>query len=224
MFPMHKKSAYILQLSLCCLLAIFAGCSKDTDTRANVMFVNGCAETKSVYAWANKTKVTGAVNIYYTTSSNYQKIPSGRINVNYYNSVNGDSLCGGNILFNTGDHYTLFVGGNIATPTFVVTTDDVTRPPAGNARIRFVNLSSDVPAADFSVGTQTMGSGIVNGECSPFYDVAAGNYFMKVADSSGNVSDSVKLDAGLLYTAMLTGTRAATTGSDTLTFSLVTNR
>ena len=220
---MYTKRAYILQLSLFCLLAIFAGCSKDPDTRANVMFVNGCAGTNSIYAWANKTKVTGAVNIYYTTSSNYQKIPSGRINVNYYYSVNGNPLCNGNVLFNTGDHYTLFAGGTATTPTFVVTTDDITLPAAGNARIRFVNLSSDVATADFMVGTQTMGSGIINGECSPFYDVAAGTYFMKVADSSGNVSDSVKLDAGLLYTAMLTGTRAATTGN-VLTLSLVTNR
>ncbi len=224
---MQHKRAYIFLLPVLCLLAVASGCSKAPDQRANVMFVNGCAGSNKIYAWANKTKVIGAVNIDYTKSSNYQKLASGRFGVNFYYSSNADSLCGGSLLFNVGDHYTLYAGGTTTAPTFVVTTDDLTPPAAGNARIRFINLTNDVTTEDFTVGSQTVVTGLTNGTCSSFYDVTAGTYLVKATGPwtwADSVSDSMRLEAGVLYTAMLTGSQSASTGSTVLTLSLIANR
>ena len=221
---MRYLKGCILLFPVCCLLSLTSGCSKATDDRANVMFVNGCAGTNRIYAWANITKVVGAVNIDYTRCSNYQKMAQGRTTANFYYTANADSLCGGSYLFNTGDHYSLFAGGINTAPTFVVTNDDMTPPAAGNVRIRFINLTSDAAAEDFMVGTQTMATGLANGTCSGFYEVAAGKYQVKGSGSGITVSDSMKLDAGQLYTAMLTGSQAVATGSLALTLSYIANR
>ena len=221
---MNKKRGCILLFAVCCLVVIFAGCSKEPDSRANIMFVNGCAGSNSIYAWGDNKKIVGAANILYTKTSNYQKLASGRSTINFYYSVNGKFLCGASSLYNIGDYYSLFAGGLNTAPTFVVTTDDMTLPVAGNARIRFINLSSDVPSEDLAIGTQTIATGVANGTCTPFYEVTAGTYLAK-ATSAGTpaVSDSLKLEAGLLYTAMLTGSQAGS-GNTALTLSMIANR
>ena len=221
---MRNIRACILLLTVYSLTLLISGCSKPVDDRANVMFVNACAGSNRIYAWANKTKVVGATNIDYTKSSNYQKFPQGRSTVNFYYSVNADSLCGGGYLFNTGEHYTLYAGGLNTAPTFVVTNDDLTPPATGNARVRFINLSSDVAAEDFTVGTQSLVTGLANGSSSSFYDVTAGTQTVKGSGTGSTVSASMKLDAGQIYTVLLTGSQAVTSGNQALTISYVANK
>lgn len=58
-----------------------------------------------------------------------------------------------NALANT--FYSVYLSGKVQTPGDLVTVDDLTRPAAGKAKIRFVNLSPDSPALDFAGAAAT---------------------------------------------------------------------
>ena len=80
-------------LSLFVVAAAFAGCSKSSNSApansADVMFVNGCAGTGSVYVTDGSTKVTGASNVAFAGTSGYQYITAGSPDITFYVSSLG---------------------------------------------------------------------------------------------------------------------------------------
>lgn len=49
-----------------------------------------------------------------------------------------------------GKYYSVFYTGKVQSPEVVVTTDDLSRPPAGKSKIRVINLSPDAGALDIA--------------------------------------------------------------------------
>jgi hypothetical protein len=136
-----------------------------------------------------------------------------------------------------GKYYTIFYTGKIQTPEVVVTTDDLSRPPAGKARIRVLNLSPDVPAVDIAgrLTTSTSPSSVLFGNITyktvnAFQDFNPGFYRLELRSAgtttvlgsftqdnqavplfipNGSVrSDfSMNFEAGKVYTLVVRGYR-----------------
>ena len=223
-----KKIFSILAIAV---LAV-TGCKKSTSSApansANVMFVNGCAGTGSIYVMDGTTKIAGASNVAFFGTSGYQYITAGSQSLSFYVSSLGSStpLNTLSTSFTANAHYSVFVAGLITGSSTLVTTDDLSAPTSGNANIRFINLSSDALSENVSVGTTSIATSVTSLQASAFASVGAGNFVIKAGDPS-NISTvvstaSVTLSAGKIYTVMLTGTLACI-GTSALTLTVLTN-
>ena len=113
--------------------------------------------------------------------------------------------------------YSAFIGGSIENLTLLVLKDDLTVPPAGKAKIRFVNLSADAPALNLAIaGKETdLFTNKLFKEYSTFeaIDVADKVTFNLKNKETGNIEASladVKIEAGKIYTIWVKGLKAAT--------------
>ena len=94
----------------------------------------------------------------------------------------------------------------------VYTSDDLT-PSLTGARIRLIHASPDAPALDIKVGTGSGTTVFSNSnfqEISDYVEIAAGSYVFVVTPSGSSeevrVYASVTLEAGKIYTMLVTGT------------------
>ncbi len=216
------------------LALIFAGCSKKNNgpsTTASVMLVNGCNGTTGIYAKVNNVNV-GPSNIAYSGNSGYLTMNATTAQaINFYLvSPAGTPLTAGSPTFTTGDHYSVFVGGIVTGPDFVVATDDLTAPSSGNAKVRFINLGSDNLNESFSIGAATLDSNIGYGQYTSYSEIAAtSGVGVLVQDPAHPQSAylaqliSQAFSAGKIYTIMLTGTYTAGSGGSGLKLTVIGN-
>jgi len=150
----------LVSFSIIAAIIAFSACKKTNkstpSTNANVMFVHACAAgatTINLDGKANGSTVAGAANMAFLKGSGYQPIAAGSgVDLSFF-------VTGLNILTHSAEsltantYYTAFAGGSITAPSFVFTTDDLSAPSSGNAKIRFVNLSPDNLTTSCYVGT-----------------------------------------------------------------------
>src|SRR5262249_51870794 len=142
---MRKKRASLLltkTLLICAPLAIVClpGCKKKSNatTYANVMFVNGCSGSANISAKANENIVNGGSGIIFPGYSVYGKVVANTsVTVNFYQVAGNKWLCSGTSNFSPNGNYTVYAGGLSTSPDVVITTDDVSAPKAGMAKVRF---------------------------------------------------------------------------------------
>ncbi len=219
-----------LTFSVLGIALLFAACSKNNSSPANsasVMFVNACNGSVNIDTKVNGTKLSSASNLAYFSNSGYQNVSSGtNVPVNFYLTAQGTPLCNGAASLITGAHYSIFAGGIITTPSFVVTTDDMTAPTSGNAKVRLINLSSDALNESLYIGTQGLDSNIAYNTCSPFFEVPASMGQVLVQDplkptKVASIANQSLL-AGKIYTIMISGTSLGT-GTAILTLTVINN-
>lgn len=73
-----------------------------------------------------------------------------------------------------GKYYSVFITGRVQAPEVVVTTDDLTRPEAGKAKVRVIHLSPDAPSLDIA--------GTVNANLAALEVIFGGNTYKKMSD------------------------------------------
>ncbi len=215
------------------LALVFGGCSKKNNgpaTTASVMLVNGCDGNTGIYTKVNGANV-GPSNIPYFGNSSYQTMVAGSaVSINFYLvNPSGTPLIAGTPTFTAGSHYSVFVGGIITAPDFIVTPDDLSAPSSGNAKVRFINLGSDNLNETFSIGTQNLDSNIALGQFTPFVEIAATTgilvFAQDPAHSAGGYTTQISsqaFSAGKIYTVMLSGTYNGT-GATALKLTVIGN-
>lgn len=218
----------VIVASLAFALLGMAACKKNDSTPSNsasVMFVNGTAGADNVDATSNGTKVQSANNIAFLKGSGYQSVTAGSQTVSFQLTSLGTSLKSATANFAAGAHYSVFAGGIITSPSIVITTDDLSAPPSGMAKIRFINLSNDSLSETANLGTTAFATGITSQSSSSFTNVAAGSYTIKAGDPaniSTVVSVAQQIDASKIYTVILTGTLSGS-GTAGLTLTVFKN-
>ncbi len=213
---------FILIVSAVTLALGFGACSKKKGPSnvAGVMLVNACTGTSTgIYTKVNGAN-SGPGNISFCNTSGYVNLTSGSANnINFY-LADGTPLTSGSPTFTANGHYSVFASGIITAPTFVVTTDDLASPASGNAKVRFVNLSSDNFNESFfvGVGTAALDANIGYNGSTPFHEIAATTGTQVLVQDPANMTylqqiSSQPFSAGKIYTIILTGTSGAPTGT-----------
>ncbi len=109
----------------------------------------------------------------------------------------------------TNSNYSLFITGLNSSPTFFFTKDDLSTPPAGKAKIRFIQLSPDAGSFDLSMQNgATLFTNQAYQTASAFTTIDPGNYvFQLKADQTGKITtlDSETISAGRIYTVWSRG-------------------
>ena len=204
-------------------------CSKNNNAPANssgVMFVNGCAGT-NVDMKADGKLVQGATGIGFQKTSGYRYLTAGSaVNIAFY-LVDGTPLVSSAVNMTASKNYSIFTGGLVTSPTFLLVSDDLSSPTSSsNAKIRIVNLSHDSLNITAYAGTNSFASGVGINSASAFSQVQAGLYELKAGDPA-NISTVISagnqmLSAGKIYTLLYTGSQSGS-GLSALKISLVNN-
>ena len=191
------------------------------------MFVNGCMSAGSISAKANSISVDGASGIGFLASTGYTYVTAGAgVNLTLLEDNGGMPLASRAENIVAAGHYTVFAGGAAGAPAYVFTTDDLTPPTSGNAKLRFVNLSPDYINEVATANDTIISQAITTNTASDFYQLKAGAYAIG-AFVPGNKyvvinADSMAILAGKIYTIVLTGS-ATGAGTDGLLLSVIKN-
>jgi hypothetical protein len=146
-----------------------------------------------------------------------------------------------NLAADAGKYYSVFITGRVQAPEVVVTTDDLTRPEAGKAKVRVLHLSPDSPSLDISgtvsaspAALQVLFGGNTYKKTTEFKNIDPGFYRLQVREAgsitpistatttnqtapcffcTGSATNefTMNLEAGKIYTLVIRGYRSPTT-------------
>jgi hypothetical protein len=221
----------LVSFSVLAMVIAFASCKKNNPgpaTTANVTFVNGCAGVANTDISVNSTKLVAASNLAFLKSSGYQPITAGTSVVFAFGiTTTGTPLNSATESITAGsNYYSAFSAGIVTNTALVFTSDDLSAPAAGMAKVRFINLSADPLNTSCYIGSAKLDSNIAYKAYTPFFNVAPTTAKIAMIDqtvltSSGEISGQ-QIVAGKIYTFMLTGTSSGTLTSQ-LTLTPISN-
>ena len=190
---MRKSNHAFIFLSSFIIIIIFSlsGCSKKSDnvtlpgsTTSYYLFVNMETYTDSVALFLNNTQATAQINSG-GFSNTYAPLPMG----NYLPQVievTSDSVLatGSSSLFDSSSLYTVLLYNTSSTGPLSLAkiTDNFRNGPKDSSVYRFFNLSPDMPAVDFYLGTnkvqsnRTIADNITNTSLDAFQSYLPGAY------------------------------------------------
>lgn len=196
------------------LLLLLNACVKKDDTKvgeAKVKFVNAVSGSEPQDAYVNGSLMT-AVGVGYGQSTDY---------LTYYSGINSIAFADrgtmiSNAIINYGTdidsyatiyYYKTLLGG----VTAGAIRDDMTAPPAGKARVRFVHLNNFLnnSLAVKAVDGAQLFPVLVFASASAYFDVEPGTKFQASATGVTTAPEiNIGVQSGKIYTIILTGTAA----------------
>jgi len=201
-----------------CVLSI-SSCSKGSDSvgvSAYVMAVNSAQASAPQDFYVDNAKANGSA-MAYTQNSGYITVSSGSHNAQFRTSNTTTVNTSFSLSASPGAYYTVFYTDDNTATSY---QDDRTQPQSGNARVRFINVSSALNSnVDFTTSTGTaVVSKLAYKAASAYTEVAAATTFKLNATGSTTVllNIPVTLQAGKLYTIFISGATSAT-----ITYTLV---
>lgn len=213
-----------LFLFLVLAAAAFTSCKNDdnnaTPTSGYIMAVNSADGSSSQDVYIDNVKASTTA-VAYGSSSNYITTSSGQHTVQFNNSGSTTANASVNLSIDGGGYYTVYYTGGANTSTsnnYIITQDDLTAPPAGKAKVRFVHLASGLVSGT----TSTVDFGIMSGSkflsalayktASAYYVADPGTTFLLYLSGSANSSLNIPttLQAGKIYTIFVSGSTSAT--------------
>jgi len=223
-----------LLLSVSILAATFFlnACSKSNNsspsTNASVMYVNGSAGSTPVNVYVNSSSNASTTNLAFLSNTGYQNVTAGSVNVTFTTVSSSLPLISGTASLTADSSYSVFAAGLSNSPTFFYTSDDLSTPASGYAKIRLVNLSSDALTLTANIGSTAFASGITSLSASSFATVSTGSYSIKAGDLSNintvaSTSSAITLNSGKIYTVIYTGTSTVSTGPAIYTVTVIGN-
>lgn len=186
------------------------GCSDDDDNgtgpestgRVRVVHLSPDAPLVDVL-------VDGAVvaaDVPYLTASDYLEVEAGSRSLEIRASAGDQSVLAQDVTVEDGSDYTVLVGGALAQISLTALEDDNATPASGNARVRLihgaptaglVDIYVTAPGAELAGGAPAL-SGVDFGDVSPYLEVPAGDYQVRVTPFG---STTVVIDTGTLTLA-----------------------
>jgi hypothetical protein len=198
---------YSLFTILIGLIIILPSCSKDDNdsgVTAHVMIVNSAQGSSAQDFYLNNAKVNSTA-VAYTESSGYITTGSGTKTAEFRNTGSTTATASSSANLEANKYYTFYFTGNSAAKT----EDDMSAPPSGKAKVRYINLNSSANSnVDLSLNGTSIASNIGYQSASSFSTVNAGSHTIKVLAAGTNTlyfDLPVTLQAGKIYTIWASG-------------------
>lgn len=200
--------------------SIFVSCKKlDSDgqqeLQSAVNVVNATIGLKSVGFFINGSKVLGDP-LDYTGESGYFITFPGLRKFDAVEDMWSDYFLRTEFAFKENTYHTIFIAGESGSVTTLFTEDDLSAPPAGKAKIRFVHLSPDGGnlLLSFKNGTALFPEQQYK-TASQFKIIDPGVYDLELKTATGKVivEKNVTVNAGSIYTAWVKGVKSGIANS-----------
>lgn len=210
-----------LALAAATFLPVTPAAAQDCATGASLRILNLSPDAGAVDVLINGTRVL--TNVAGATSSTFVPVAAGTLELQI-NQTGTETVVVAPVAVTTtaGSRITVATltttpagGGQQPSKAVVTTTvfqDDLTPPAAGQAKIRVIHGSADAGAVDVLAGDQVLVSNLAYPNASPFIEVPAGSYALRV-NAAGTTTTLVgpitqDLVAGRTYTIFASGLAA----------------
>jgi hypothetical protein len=230
----YTKNSTIFICAIGLLSSLFSSCTK---TPVNYTIAPPIAGLSFIQASPDQPPMDlfiggGKINlnpVSYGQSIGYLNIYAGNDSVTFNNDATTKTILSTNITFNQNTIYSMFLANTTSNPEVVVLKDTLNKPSAGNAGIRFVDLSPDAPAVDLVIkgGAVIVANKLYKGYSS-FVPVPGNIFYTIEVHQAGTATvlatlTNVKIDSGYLYTMWFHGLAAGTTATDKLSLDMLNN-
>ncbi len=199
----YFKFSLILSLVLVALSSCVKDLSNDEPQDAVALnVVNASPGPLLINFFLNKNLVNGPA-LGYSQERKYLVTTGGSVKFDAAAGGSFNSLVADTVNLEKDKYYSMFVTGvNNSLSTFL-TEDDLSLPPAGKAKIRFINLSPDGGSFALSVkGGANLFTGQAYKTVSGFTVIDPAAYMFQLKNSDGGIEHEASLDvvAGRIYT------------------------
>lgn len=197
----------------------FSSCQKpgkeEPELQSAVNIVNATIGMPQIAFFINRSRVQGDPLKYTNESGYFITFPGAR---EFDVAADGisDYILKTSFSFKQNTYHTVFITGESSSISALFTNDDLTNPPTGKAKIRFVHLSPD--AGNLLLGVKN-GSTLFPDQAyksaSQFVNLDPGVYDLQLKSATGTVllEKNVTVTAGIIYTAWANGMRAGISNS-----------
>ncbi|MGZ3758076.1 MAG: DUF4397 domain-containing protein [Mucilaginibacter sp.] len=218
-FKTPKTLTFALFILLSAVVLALSSCSKNGDNvsvAAYIKAVNSAQASAPQDFYVDNNKVNSS-GMAYTQTTGYVSVGSGTHQAQFKTTSTTTVNTAFSLNTSPGAYYTVFYTDDNSATTC---QDDRTTPQSGNARVRFINVSSALTGnVDFATSTgTTVVSKLTYKTASAYNEVAAASTFKLYASGSSTVllSIPVVLQAGKIYTVFISGSTSAT-----ITYTLI---
>jgi hypothetical protein len=211
----HSRNFKYLFIILLTLAAMLPSCSKNdnNDLNANVMIVNSFEGSAAQDFYLNSAKVNTQA-VAYAQSSSYISTASGDKVAEFKNTGSAQANATSNTTLEGGKYYTFYYTGSGSSSQTAKTEDDMSAPPSGKCKVRYINLNANGSSnIDFSFNGTKLGSNLAYKSASSFTVMDPGTLTFKIltAGTTNLVFDMpVTLQAGKIYTLWASGSTVLT--------------
>lgn len=152
----------------------------------------------------------------YGQVSAYQTLPSGPYLVSMRPAgaaVSTPAVISTTLEAGSGSAYTVAGVGTFAELGLKVLDDDLTLPPEGQARARVIQAAASEPTLDVAVvGGQTLGRDVDFASTTPYRNVGAGVWTLRVSADNETIADlPITVEPGAVYSVLILDTPAGLT-------------
>jgi len=196
---------------------------------SGLSLINAVPNTEKLDVYINNSKAT-ATDFAFGTKQDYLNVYSGTRTISVTKQGNGTKLKTEDFILKPRVGYSLFVLEKLEDPKFLFLEDELSRPTAGNGKVRFVNASEDAGQLTFIVEGQATDffptkpyMGYTDFKTVPSANVAS--FFVK--DSNGLIVGSlknVKIENQKIYTIYAKGLIANSSELTRFALSLFTHQ
>ena len=218
-FYTPKTFTFSLIILLSAVVLALSSCSKNGDNvsiAAYVRAVNSAQASAPQDFYVDNNKVNSS-GMAYTQTTAYVSVGSGSHQAQFKTTSTTTVNTAFSLNTSPGAYYSVFYTDDNTATTY---PDDRTTPQSGNARVRFINVSSALTGnVDFATSTgTTVVSKLTYKTASAYNEVAAASTFNMYASGSSTVllNIPVVLQAGKIYTVFISGSTSAT-----ITYTLI---
>ncbi|MDF2431365.1 MAG: hypothetical protein JWP44_996 [Mucilaginibacter sp.] len=211
----------------------FSSCLKENKSAtvppvAMVTFVQASPDEPVIDFYLDNNKIP-AGPISYGNNIDYFQAYIGKRTAYFYNTGTTTKIFSDTVTFNQNFAYSLFLANKPSSPELVVLNDSISKPDAGHASIRFINLSPDAPSVDLvaKAGSVMVANKSYKGHSS-FLPIAGDkNYTLEVHRAGTNTVlatlPGLKLNSGFVYTVWFHGLATPANANDGLAVDILTN-
>ena len=233
---MKKRFSILIPLAGFLLMAIaFNACKKTTYTNshtpvAGLMALNLVPDSSAVGVTISGNNFTSTPLNYIDYTGAYREVNTGTRDVTFYNFSTGAALATTSQLFADSAFYSAFLVGTTGNYKNVIVKDDFDSltSASGQAYVRYVNAIPDstlLPTVTISSnGTNVFDSTSTFPAISDFKGITPGNIAISVnAESTVNVSRTITVEQGKIYTILLVGQPGATDSTKAVQIKFIQN-
>jgi hypothetical protein len=212
------------------IVLLFESCTKKNEWVGGPVtyasFFNAVARNNSVDFFINNQMVN-LKSLVFGESLGYFNVGPGAAKLDItFGTV--QVVASDNTTFDEGKYYSIFVTGK-SPIDFIVTDDARTDPPAGQAKVRFVQLSPDAPNINIDIEDKpNLFADRTYKSYTDFIVIDAGNYNLRVRQAGSNTVKfskfDVQIDGGGIYTIVAIGLWSGTVTEPPLDIKIIKNK
>jgi hypothetical protein len=207
---MRRIVGTMVTLLLAALAALVPAVSQAQGGQGYVSVMHASPDAPAVDVYVNGSRVLSDVPFF--AASPYLPLDAGSYDVAVTaagGSIN-DAVIQGTLTVNGGEYVTVAAVNTLDNIEAVAFVDDLSDPPAGQARVSIIHASPDGPAVDVKVaGTSDAVASGLSFKQSVELEVPAGTYTFDITPAGGSdvvfTTPALRFEPGWVYTLVATG-------------------